>query len=432
MSTKIHTSAGYGGAISGTPTAKFKVNGTDLGYLFEGNKGTWVGGVFGDTFAKADPHAKDPAGGAQWRSPVMGRTSNTDFLERGIEWDNFAGSPNSGGKAKELFPYKHVGKRGQFQSSNFDAFTIIPNDIIQVPDGRYFGMGFRVKDWDADTGQAMAHTISNAWFWSDDMHAETWTEGRFAKNLRMLYEWGSNENRNKFFQNASFLMLPNDDRLYVFGSREGRKIGTGSEADGVYLRRAHYDQCFAHDTWEYFGYSGGKWQWGKNVTPTPILRPLTPGGFIGELNAQYIAGKVVLTYSDSGMGAVALTADRPDGVWSDPTVMVTRIQSPAQYAPSAHPWNKSLEDAYLHLSTWASVPNPVAIWDQRAAKMISLNYGTDGYRVSLVSEDVSESRSMSSQSLGLDTSDMKTDELTRTLGRIADASAEANPQIEKE
>lgn len=426
MSTLIHTSAGNGGILGGHPTDKFTVNGTDLGFLFEAGRGNWVGGVFGDTFNKADPNAADPAGGGNWRSPVMGRTSNRDFLTRGIVWDNFAGTANTGGTAKQIYPYNHVGANaGQVNSGNFDAFTVIPNDIIQVPDGRYFGMGFRVRQWLTNTTQAMCYTISNAWFWSDEPNADSWQVGRYRDNLARLYEWDVWDARGKYFQNASFLMLPNDDHLYVFGSREGRKIGVGTEADGVYLRRAHYNNCFTDNQWEYWGYSGGRWQWSTNITPTAILRPLTPAGFIGELNAQYIGGKVVLTHSDSAIGAVALTADRPDGVWSDPTVLVTRVQSPAQYAPSAHPWNTNLEDAYFHLSSWASVPNPVT------GGSTSLNYCTQGWRGSLVSEQTTAARTLSSKSLSLDTSTMDPAEQTKAIRRVLDASAEANPSIKE-
>lgn len=449
MSTKIHTSAGYGGILGGTPTAKFHVRGADLGFLFEGNKreapadrsSLWVGGVFGDTFDKTDPNAPGSAETDDWRSPVMGRTSNTDFLTNGIQWDNFAGAPNSGGRAKDIWPYRHVGDTGRFRSGNFDAFTVIPNDIIQVPDGRYFGMGFRVENWvdparDADrllaSPQSMCWTISNAWFWSDEPNAEEWQVGRFADDLSTLYEWGSHEGRNQFFQNASFLMLPGDDQLYVFGSREGRKVGTGDQADGIYLRRAHYDQCFSNDTWEYWGFSGGRWQWGRDVQPTPILRPITPGGFIGELNVQLIADKVVLTYDDTALGAVALVADRPDGVWSDPTVLVSRTQSVAQYAPSAHPWNRNLEDAYLHLSSWASVPNPAAIWDHNAPATISLNYCAEGWRVNLISDDSANTRTETSQSLGLDTSTMSAEDAAAAIRRVAHASVEANPNLTEE
>jgi hypothetical protein len=412
LSTLVHTSAGFGGRRSAAPTDRFHVRGTDLGYLFTGGRGAWVGGVFGDTFNKPDPRAASPVGGDEWRSPVMGRTSNTDFLTRGIVWDNFAGAANTGGTAKQIFPYNHVGSAGRYNSGNFDAFTVIPNDIIQVPDGRYFGTGFRVRDWGRDARQSMCHTISNAWFWSDEPNADSWQVGRYRDNLDRLYEWATG--RDRLFQNATFLMLPDDDHLYVFGSREGRTTGTGAEADGVYLRRAHYDDCFTDDGWEYFGRVGGSWMWGRDIDPSPVITPLTPGGPVGELNAQFVAGKVVLTYVESGLGAVALVSDRPDGTWSDPTVLVGRARSPAQYAPSVHPWNNRLEDAYLHLSSWESTPGPAPQ---------TLDYCTRGWRVSLVSGETS---TRDDGALSLNTSGLDGVQRERVIARILSASGEVN------
>lgn len=401
MSHRIHTSAGNGGPDAtgpdGTdnhPTDRFGVRGTDLGYLFTGGGGAWVGGVFGDTFGKPDPRGATPPGGDRWRSPVLGRSSNRDVLDRGIVWDSFAGDgdgaaagPGTGtpAVAREIFPYRRVGDRGRLHSGSVDCFTLIPNDILQLPDGTYLGCGFRVRDWAQDATQGMCHTVSNAWFRSTDPDAGTWQVAEVAGRPGTPFEWGPQERRGRYFQNASLLMVPGDDHLYVFGSREGRKLGTGDEADGVYLRRARWDRCLDPRAWEYYGVSGragrsGRRRWGRRVRPTPLLRPLTPGGHIGELNAQYVAGTVVLTYVDAGLGAVALTAEHPAAPWSDPTVVVSRAQSPALYAPSVHPWTTDLRDAYLHLSSWLSVPDPVT------GELSTVNYCTEGWRVSLVPE----------------------------------------------
>ncbi len=420
MSKKIHTSAGNGGALGGHPTRKFQVGGTDLGFLFEGGKGLWVGGVFGDTFGGDNP------GSENWRSPVMGRTSNRDFLERGIQWDNFAGAANTGGNAKQIFPYNHNGKNNaRVNSGNFDSFTIIPNDIIQVPDGRYFGMGFRVQRWsELDTSkQAMCYTASNAWFWSDEPHADSWQVGRYRDNLGRLYEW-ENSGRNQYFQNATFLQVPGEeDTLYVFGSREGRKVGRGPEEDGVFLRRAKIKDAFTEEGWEYWGWTGSKWEWGRNVWPTPILKPITPGSWIGEINAQHIGGKVVLTYADSIVGSVALTADRPDSIWSDPVVLVSRLQEPFGYAPSVHPWSPSLTDAYIHNSSWKQIPNPF-----KGGAMETIDYCAYGYRGSLVAAPTPQQAAltMDSEVLAPDTSQMTEQQRCTYVETIHEATKEAN------
>lgn len=386
-STKIGISAGNGGIIAPRPTDRFKVQGTDLGFLFEGGKqfgsngrSLWVGGIFGDTFNSRQP------GGADWRSPVILRTSNKDFVERGIKWDNAVGGD---AYAKQAWPYRHIGDRGTVNGSNFDAFTIIPNDVIQLPDNNYLGCGFRVKKWGTAGEQLMCWTISNAWFWSNDPHAENWQPCRHENNLGRLYEW-ENSGRNHLFQNTTLLMVPGDDHVYAFGSPEGRKTGPTS---GVYLRRAHWQHLCNDSAWEFWGWTGRRWEWGKNVNPTPILKPVTPNGAIGEINAQFIAGKVVLTYTDSLMGSVALTADRPDGLWSDPVQICSRIEQPAQYAPSVHPWSTDLTDAFFHVSSWIQVPNPL-----RPGQSTTIDYGAYGYRGSLVAEPTPQARTVSEDS----------------------------------
>ncbi|MBY0797885.1 DUF4185 domain-containing protein [Corynebacterium parakroppenstedtii] len=417
MSRYIHTSAGNGGLFGGHPTDRWHVKGTDLGFFFEGGKqfdhegrsSLWVGGLFGDTV-----NTLLPTSGVEWRSPVMGRTSNTDFLDKGVTWDNFAG----GEVAKQIFPYNHVGNTGRLGSGNADAFTVIPNDAVQLPNGYYMAMGFRVRDWDTGGEQFMCHTISNCWFWSDEPHAENWQLARHAGDLNRVYEW-ANSGRDALFQNATFLMVPGDENVYVFGTREGRHLRSE-----IFLRRCHWTRLTDDSAWEFWGFTGGRWQWGHDVQPTPILKGVGVGSAIGEINAQYIAGKVVLTYNDGALGSVAVVADRPDSVWSSPTILVSLVQSSMQYAPSVHPWNSNLEDSYFHLSSWLHGPNLLA-----GGRVDHVNYCTQGWRGSLVSQNILEPRSLKSRFLGLSTDNMSRDEADKLRQSIADASAEANPAL---
>jgi|GEM_PF-1782041 len=430
VNRRIHVSAGNGGPDTGRlqgrgnnhPTDRFAVKGTDLGYLFSGGGGTWVGGLFGDTFNKPDPRGPVPPGGDLWRSPVMGRTTNRDFLTRGIVWDSFVGTDESGGVAREVFPYRHIGDRGRLRSGSADAFTIIPDDAVELPDGTYLACGFRVRDWVTGATQAMCRTVGNMWFRSTDRDASTWSPaevtGRAAGRGGIALEWGPEDRRGRYFQNASLVMVPGDDHLYVFGSREGRKTGTGSEADGVCLRRAPWQRCLDPGAWEYRGFSRGRWRWGRRVRPTPLFGPVTPGGHIGELNVRYIAGRLVLSYVDATLGAVSLTAEHPDAPWSGPTVTVARHRSPALYAPSVHPWTTDPENTYLHLSSWLSVP------DMETGEPVTVNYCTEGWEVSVVSDTGAPG---TPGTPGPDTSSLSPEERDRTVRRILAASAEANP-----
>ncbi|MGZ7287392.1 DUF4185 domain-containing protein, partial [Streptococcus pyogenes] len=94
-----------------------------------------------------------------------------------------------------------------------------------------------------------------------------------------------NRGRDHYFQNNTMVMLPGDENVYVFGTPEGRKRGPDS---GIYLRRANWRHLCNDASWEFWGCTGTRWEWGRHINPTPILLPDTPEGAIGEINAQYI------------------------------------------------------------------------------------------------------------------------------------------------
>lgn len=328
---------------TGSPTAKFGFKGTDLGYFVPTRHG-YVLSLFGDTFNGDTP---DNNGGG-WRSPVVLRTSNRD-LDHGLKWDNAVG----GSRAKQIVNYKHIGAAGTVNGTNFDCFTIIPNDVIHLPDGNYLGNGFRVKRWGNDATQHMAWTLSNAWFWSADKHAESWDVCRHAKDLGRVYEW-ENKGRDAMFQNSTMVMMDPDGKkdpyVYVFGTPEGRKVD-----GGIYLRRAPWQHLCDDSAWEFWRWDGKAWGWSKSGNPTAILRPTVKGSAIGEVNAQVIDGVVVLAYLDGPLGAVTRTAVRPDSVWTNPQVHATMLTAPNLYAPSVHPYS-TLDKPYMHLSQWYDIP----------------------------------------------------------------------------
>lgn len=326
---------------TGAPTSKWGFTGTDLGYLVPTRHGYSLA-LFGDTFN--GPHPNDSQGG--WRSPVILRTSRRD-LGQGLHWDNAVG----GTRAKQVLDYRHIGDKGTVNGTSFDCFTIIPNDAIHLPDGNYLANGFRVKKWGSDATQHMCWTLSNAWFWSADKHAETWDPCRHETNLGQLYEW-KNTGRDALFQNTTMVMMDPDGKtdpyVYVFGTPEGRKVD-----GGIYLRRAHWQHLCNDTAWEFWRWDGKAWGWSKQGNPTAILRPTVKGTPIGEVNAQVIDGVVVLAYVDGPLGAVTRTSVAPDNVWTDPQVHATMLTAPNLYAPSVHPFS-SLDAPYMHMSQWYS------------------------------------------------------------------------------
>lgn len=324
---------------SGAATKRFGFEATDLGYLVPTRHGYSMA-IFGDTF---DTKVGSPG----WRSPVILRTSNRD-LANGLKWDNAVG----GQRAKQVFDYQHIGDRGTVNGKNHDCFTIIPNDIIHLPDGRYMASGFRVIRWGSEGDQSMCWTLSNAFFYSDEPHGEVWYPARTVGDLGRVYEWPKTDPIGFKFQNVSMIMTDptgeSDPYVYIFGTPEGRHTGP---AAGIYLRRVHWAKMWDNSAYEQWGFVGGAWKWGADVVPTPILKPSIKGQTIGEINAQVIEGRVVLAYCDGMIGAVTRVATRPDAVWTDPQLHANHIIAPAMYAPSIHPYS-TLDAPYMHLSQW--------------------------------------------------------------------------------
>lgn len=312
-------------------TDRFGFNATDLGYPFKTQHGYTIT-LFGDTFNNTPDPDPDP----DWRSPVGLRQSNPD-IHNGIQWDNAIG----GARAKQLFPYQHGGDEGTTQ---------IPCDGIHLPDGRYFATAFMVKDWHTDPTQGMCHTLGARWWTSTQRDAEDWERTIDLDTGRQNFDF-PNEGKWWWFQNSTMIMLDPtghaDPFVYLYGTKEGRYRGAGA---GIYLARCDWRHLNERHRWEFWGQVHGRWGWSTDRDPWPIITP-TFGGFIGELNAQVIDGRVVLAYQDEFLGAVTRTSPRPEGTWTLPKLHVTHIQQPSLYAPAIHPYSR-LDRAQMLLSQW--------------------------------------------------------------------------------
>lgn len=316
---------------TGKPTEQFGFRGTDLGYFVKTNHGYCLS-LFGDTFDNPMP------GGTGWRSPVMTRQHNAD-LDNGLKWDNAAG----GTRAKQLVDYVHS-RKAEAYNTPYKPFTIIPNDAAHLPDGRYVMSTFVVRSWEKH-GPHSWLTWGNKWYVSDDKHAENWKPATFSDlgGRPMQFDNDTNQEWCKF-QNAS-LVMHDDGYLYMFGTESGRTQG-----GGIYLARVKWQEFNHLFKWEFWGWTGEKWQWGTNHA-SPILMPTLANRAIGEINAQVIEGQIVLAYVDYGIGAVTRTATHPASVWTDAQVHATQDTVPNLYAPSVHPYS-TLAKPYAHISQW--------------------------------------------------------------------------------
>ena len=317
---------------TGDATAKFGFRGTDLGYFSKTNHG-YVMSVFGDTFDNPMP------GGPGWRSPVILRQSNTD-LANGLKWDNAVG----GSRAKQVVAYDHQPKDVAYNKP-YAPFTIIPNDIVHLPDGTYLLSTFVVRSWDSH-GDHSWLTWGNKFYKSTDKHGENWAPATWGDLGGRPMQFNNDTPGWRCFQNATFIMHP-DGYLYMFGTESGRTRG-----GGIYLARVKWQEWDKLFKWQFWGWNGSQWQWGTEL-PTPIIKPTLPTGSLGEINAQLIDGVVVLAYGEGGVGAVTRTATHPASVWTAPQVHATQLDTPNLYAPSVHPYS-TLAEPYAHISQWHS------------------------------------------------------------------------------
>lgn len=323
--------ARYINTTTGSATAPFGFRGTDLGYFALTNHGYCMS-VFGDTFDNPMP------GGPGWRSPVILRQSNRD-LDKGLKWDNAVG----GARAKQVVDYKHH-SASTANTTRYAPFTIIPNDIVHLPDGTYLMSTFVVRSWQRSGAHSWV-TWGNKFYTSADKHGENWAPATFADLGGRPMQFDNDPAQGwRFFQNASLVVHP-DGYLYMFGTESGRTDG-----GGIYLARVKWQDWNHLFKWEFWGWTGTKWQWGTKA-PSPILMPTLPGRAIGELNAQLIEGVVVLAYVDYGVGAVTRTATHPAAVWTDAQLHATQADTPNLYAPSVHPYS-TLAKPYAHISQW--------------------------------------------------------------------------------
>lgn len=316
-------------------TTQHGFNGTDLGYLTKTNHG-YVLATFGDTSDNAFP------GEPGWRSPVMLRTHNVD-LDNGIKWDNAVG----GRRAKQVVNYQR--NTDPARNTQDRPFTVIPNDVVHLPNGTYLMSAHHVKSWKR-SGRFGWVTFCNRFYKSTQRDAENWEATDWADlGGNGPVQFNNDGGAWRVFQNASLVV--DGDYLYMFGTESGR-----AQDGGIYLARVPWREWDRLWSWQFWGWTGQRWEWGA-PTPTPILQPSLQSGTIGEINVRVVDGTWYLTYMEYGgeslswSAVVTRASDRPDGIWTAPQVHLTSWESANPYAPALHPYSTK-DAAYMHLSQW--------------------------------------------------------------------------------
>ena len=298
----------------------WEVAGTDLAipYLLENGS---VGYLLGDTFSGPWP------GTGVHRSPVLLRSASDPGGADGIVFDS-AAKVSGNGMAPEIMYNAH-----EHQVGPTFEFTVIPNDGISFPEtGRQVVSFMSMETWHPQ-GPGGFQSAFAGLAYSDNGNDFQRTELR----------WSNKSDNSDPFQ--MWTMERDGDYVYIFSVRAGRQEGP------MMLRRVRWDRMFWPEDYEGWGWNGTDWGWGRDCTP--IL-----SGIIGEPSVRKLSdGTWAMAYVNYGRNQlVTRTAERPDGVWSEPTVQLEHVMDGNRYGGFIHPWStRGQGKLHLIVSQWVRV-----------------------------------------------------------------------------
>lgn len=292
---------------------RYQVNGTDLGIMWQATPDK-VAVAFGDTFGKG--FRPPGANGGDWRSNTLGFSTNKN-LARGLTLDSMV--QDSRCHAAEVIASRKI---------NHVEQTVIPTSGFAIGNRQY--MSYMSIN---------TFTLPGQWFtnygglaWSDD-GGSTWTNSQYAR-------WDNFFGQSKFQVSS---MVPADGFVYMFGTPNGR-LGTTA------LARVPASDVLNKTAYQYW--VDGTWR------PTANGDQATPlfGGPTGELSVRYDAAAQLwqATYLDVLRGGIVLRQSRsPQGLWSEPTLLMSSARYPQLYGGFMHPWSTD-KDLYFTATTYTS------------------------------------------------------------------------------
>ncbi len=287
------------------PCQRWYVCGTDLGIAYELPNGS-VGYVFGDTFDVAWPEHGRKDG---WRSPVILRSASNPATEV-IAFDNAAGSASNA-----MAP--GVTRNGHFSSGEV---TVIPNDIVSLPDGRHVMSLQSVSAW-----------LPGTWRTNYSELAVSHNNGNSFK--RTGVRW-SNPTDTDTMQMVS--MQLDGDYVYMIGVQAGRVEGS------MQLMRVPWQEIFNKTA--YRCWNGSLWA----IHCEGIL-----SGRFGEPSLRKLRdGTWAMAYLDIHQHAIVTRwASHPTGQWSKPKIQLTAGELSSLYGGFIHPYSTT-DQLTLLVSSW--------------------------------------------------------------------------------
>ena len=317
--------------------SRYGVAGTDLGIMWDNGDPTdpQILMAFGDTMGDCT------IPGSQWRSNVLFR-SRDDDLSDGVTIDSAATGPD--GLAKSLVP--RSGLPGEV--------TIIPTAGISVEGVQYLRF-MSVANW----GQPGSWTTNYSGLAYSTDNGENWTVvPTLARPITSAVPVGEGappvDAAWRDSQMSSYLKA--DDHLYEYLTPSGRQgaailarvpLAGSPSAEDLDGTDGAPPAAGVLDPAAYRYWDGTDWVVDPGNAEQVLPRPAS------ELSVMWnnYLGKYTAMYSQGFNSVVLRTADRPEGPWTGPTVLVDYSMLPGVYGAFMHPWAQG-DDLYYLVTTW--------------------------------------------------------------------------------
>lgn len=296
---------------------RFSIGATDLGVLWDNGAGETLA-AFGDTYDGAWlSHANDGNNGADWRSNVLLRSTDTD-LSDGMRFTSAA--TDAPGHAKQLIPSKHGGTiaDGRWEE------TTIPTAGVSVGTRQYLSY-MSVRSWDfpgewATNYARIAFSDDNGQTW-DSTSGPTWDNGTTDLSGFQMHA-----------------LVRDGGYVYMFGTPSGR---FGS----VRLARVPEAQVLTKSAYTYW--TGSTWSTSESAAAALFTGQVSEMSVIHDV----AAGRWVMMYASANEDVVLRTAASPTATWTAPQTVVTTADYPWVYGPFLHP-SSSNGELFFTVSQW--------------------------------------------------------------------------------
>lgn len=304
---------------------KYDVGGTDLGIMWDmGNNK--VGLFFGDTNGKDFKPQKGGGNGGNWRSNVLGFSSDSN-LEDGLTLDSML--VDAHGSAKEICS----GASANPNPKNY--YTSIPTGAIHA-DNADFVHYMNIYKWNGANGRWHTHFSS--------LYASYDGGKNWVREAGVTFKPDSKFSQVCYAKKSGY--------VYMLGTLSGR-------GSGAWLARFKENDILNISEYEYWNGAKQKWIKGNESAATQVL-PAPVGEASLMYHEKYKKWIIAYIYDYRNdpnpvvkkHALVYRTADVLTGPWSNIKILTTQKEYPGLYSPYLHPLKNKEDKIYFTMSVW--------------------------------------------------------------------------------